>query len=150
MITGFDSFREYAQFALAKGFKNRRTKDVYSNREHPWERCGDILVRPVLGGMNLSLQNIRNPPVISALALVAISVATAFFYPERIPNLPFLTGGNLRFGFYSTAVVTIVGLALRTLGRLQGKLFEEWQLRDLNGRRGLKPIPIGATFDSKI
>lgn len=149
MITGFNSFFEYSRFALAQGFLDQRTNALSTYPKSSLERIGDVLVRPVLGGLNLSVKNIHNPAVISGLALMAIAAATVFFYPHRIV-IPFnlFSAGRVKFALYCTIMTTIFGLSLRTLGRLQedGELFVQWQMRDRTGRRYLQPIPIGATL----
>lgn len=134
---------------MAHGFKDNRTNTLYSYQKSALERGGDLLVRPILGGFNKSVQNIHNPAVISGLALVAIAAATVFFYPHQI-KIPFdlFSGGRVKFVLYCTTMVTIFGLGMRTLGRLQesGQLFIEWQKRNPQGERFLQPVPIGATL----
>ena len=146
MIHGFDSLREYTSFAMARGFFDTRDNVPLEYKKTRIEHCGDFLVRPVLGGLDRSVQRLDSTYVIAGLAVTAIAAAVVFYYPHKIV-LPFkfLTGGRVKLALYCALMTTLAGIGLRTIGRLDpnGELMPLWRQRD-NGERILQPLPLGA------
>lgn len=137
----FDSFSNYVRFAWAREFT---TKDpceaTFKYTKNTYERLGDAMTGPVLRPMDFSARNSRNPFFITAMTIAALFVATLVFYPAVVAGL--LTAGvvtGIKVTLFSLTQLTIVGLCLRTLGRLNNEaLMDEWDQNHLN------PLGIGS------
>lgn len=146
--TGFDSYKQYFQFAFAKEFRLQENYDPFVYPKSALERVGEGLAKPFTGFTDYSLKNIRNPLFITTLAMTAICAVTILFYPDRvvqwverfIPMVLNVKPWMVKAGFYTVIQSMILGLGLRTLGRLNNpSLWETWTLEP----RKIIPISLG-------
>jgi len=140
----FTSFGQYLKFSFAREFIYRdETKGDFSYNPNALEKLGGYLVAPLMKPSDSLLKNIRNPLVITALTIGAIFVATLVFYPAVVVSL-LQNITVLKFAICSLVDVTILGLGLRTLGRLgvsgDNGLLSAWDKGEII------PVPIGASF----
>ena len=151
MINSFLSFRDYSRFATAREYFLKDHPRPFEYSKNFLERIGDILLKPTLGPVDLLLRNIKNPLTILALAVTAIFITTIIFYPAEAAKAattlaPFLVHVEpwmTKFALFSAMNVNILGLGLRTLGRLCNKeLMPAWEAQP----RAIKPIAIGTAI----
>jgi|GEM_PF-1599197 len=134
--TGFNSFSEYWHFASAREFRDidQHQRVIYAKTR--LERLGDLLVYPFMKIVDHAMQNIRNPLVIISITLTAIVAVTILFYPEEfmrviaraIPMADQIKPWMIKAALYTALETTIVGIGLRTFGRLNpsGDLWRLW------------------------
>jgi len=146
--TGFDSYHHYFQFVFAKEFRLQENHDPFVYSKSVLEHVGGILAKPFTGFTDFSLKNIRNPLFITSLALTAICGVTILFYPDRvvqwmerfIPVVLNVKPWMIKAGFYTAIQSVILGIGLRTLGRLNNAvLWEAWTTLP----RRIIPISLG-------
>lgn len=126
-MKNFDSLKDYFRFALAREFVHRENCQSFSYKENFLEKIGGFTVKPLFHPSDYVLKNIRNPLFISATVIVGLALTTLVFYPALVPGLLTLTGA-LKFTGYLLTQSTIVGLGLRTLGRLHNdQLMTAWK-----------------------
>ncbi len=71
--------------------------------------------------------------MIIALTIAALFVATMIFYPSVIAGIFFISGAIIKLSLFALAQMTVLGVGLRTLGRLTNpKLMSEWEKGNLN------------------
>lgn len=118
-ITDYFNFVGAKEFAYHNNTPFRYTKNIC-------ERIGDFVVAPVLKPFDFSLRNIRNPLFIVALTVGCLFLATLLFYPGVVAAV--IVGAPLiKLAAYVLVQTTLVGLCLRTLGRLANpELTENW------------------------
>lgn len=140
MIPTFDSVKHCFQFIVAKDFYSHCQDQVFSYPKNWTEKVGNALLIPFTLPTDRALQNIKNPLVITTLALVAIALVTIAFYPVQFVNAvetvaPFIfkiQPYTLKFCAYMATQAIILGLGLRTLGRMNNPhLIGEWNPRKL-------------------
>ena len=95
------------------------------------------------------MRNIRNPLMTLSVTLTAILAVTILFYPEElmqfvsraIPLAQQMQPYMVKVALFTTVQVTILGLGLRTFGRLShsGELWRAWDQTP----RQIIPIAIG-------
>lgn len=144
--TGFDSRADYFRFMWARKFLTADRRQEFTYAKSKLEILGEGLSKPALGLTNYALQNIRNPLMITALTLAAIGVTTILFYPDQfvrqvVQFMPFalcLKAWMIKAGLYAATQMMIIGVGLRTLGRLNNL-----QLRNAWAQRQVIPIFIG-------
>jgi hypothetical protein len=146
---GFHSFSEYWQFAWAREFRDVDDHERVLYAKTRFERLGDFMVYPVMKISDHAMRNIRNPLMILSVTLTAIVAVTILFYPEElmrvvsyaIPLAQQVKPWMLKAAFYSALQVTILGIGLRTLGRLDpsGELWTAWN----QSPREMIPIAVG-------
>ena len=134
--TGFQSFVEYSQFIWAREFRDVHNHERVIYAKTRLERLGDFMVRPVLGIGDYAMRNIRNPLMILTVTLTAILGVTILFYPAELLNtvarfIPLakqVKPWMIKAGLFSVLQFTILGLGVRTLGRLDpgGELWRLW------------------------
>jgi hypothetical protein len=133
----FSSLGSYIRFAAARKFE---VEDGASIKARTcMERLGGYMVTPLLGPAHFCMKNIRNPLMIAALTVSALFFATLLYYPS---TLALIVAGipAIKMGSYLTVQTTILGLCLRTLGRLNNEeLMQKWDAGKL------KPIAVGTT-----
>lgn len=113
------------------------------------ERLGDFLTYPMMKMADHTMRNIRNPLMILSVTLTAIIGVTILFYPEElmqvvsraIPIAQQVKPWMIKATLYTTLQTTILGVGLRTLGRLDpsGELWNLWNQLP----REIVPIAIG-------
>lgn len=147
MITGFESFAAYKNFVFAKFFWDNEQHAPFFYEKNRLEKLGDYLT-PALRGLDFAGKNIRNPLFITALVVMAIAATTIAFYPVQffalVDKVSFVRVSPqlAKFALYFAVQTTIMGLALRTLGRLcpNGPLMQAWRAQKLT------PISIGTVI----
>lgn len=136
-MTHFDGIRDYIIFAAARKFVTKEGKSFKS--ENFREKLGGRLVSPLLKPAHFCMKNIRNPLMIVALTLGALFVSTLLFYPATLSAI-IVAIPAIKLIAYATVQMTIIGLCVRTLGRLGNKeLMEAWDARQLI------PVGLGST-----
>lgn len=147
MIARFETFKQYQDFALGRGFATKEKEFAYPKER--LEKLGGYLVAPIFRPLDKTLQNVRNPLVILVLTVSAIAALTIAFYPAQffstlgkaLPILLKITPAHVKFGLYAIFQATILGLGIRTFGRLNNEeLVAAWN------RGELRPIPLGAVL----
>lgn len=82
--TGFNSWREYSNFALAREFRRHDNPgEVFVHSTNIIQKIGSFLSKPIVQLTDLVFKNFRNPLVISGIAIVAIAAASIAFYPTK-------------------------------------------------------------------
>lgn len=147
--TGFDSFSEYWQFAWAREFRDVENHEKVGYAKTRLERLGDFMVYPINRISDHALRNIRNPLMILTVTVTAIVAVTILFYPEELVNfvsraIPIaqqVKPWMIKVALYSSLQVTIIGMCLRMLGRLDpsGELWNLWN----QSPRDILPIAVG-------
>ena len=133
----FNSFNEYFQFALAREFVQRETYEPIPLRQNKVEKWGGFLIKPLVQPGDFALRNIRNPLFITAIVIISLALTTLIFYPALIPA--FILSDAVKLGLYVMTQSTIIGLCLRTLGRLNNQeLIDAWTNKEL------VPVRIGS------
>lgn len=133
----FENFTSYVRFVGAKEFIAK--EDSPFVHHFNWaERVGSVLIAPFSKPSDYAIRNIRNPLFILSMTLTALFFTTLLYYPKVVSTVvvgaPFL-----RFVAFILTESAILGICLRTLGRLQNrKLMNEWDAKNLI------PLPIGA------
>jgi hypothetical protein len=139
MSIHFDSAREYLSFSGAYDFYDRAHHCSYHYPKNLLEQMGEGIIYPISKSVNGTLKNIRKPSVILALTLSAIALVTFAFYPSVFSKS--FTLSHLKFPIFLTLEFNILGLGMRTLGRLGNPtLSQSWM------RREIIPIPIGTVI----
>lgn len=134
----FDTFSSYVRFTFARDFIKKDPSEIsFHYTKNKWEKTGDFLTKPVLKPIDFSGRNSRNPFFITALTIAALFVATVLFYPAMVSGfltIPVVVG--IKTALYTLTQITIVGLCLRTLGRLNNPvLMSEWDKHNLIPQR---------------
>lgn len=126
-MKNFDSLSHYFRFALAREFVHGENYQPYRYKKNALESIGGFIVRPLFQPGDYILKNIRNPLFITATVIVGLALTTLIFYPAMVPGLLTITSA-LKFTGYLFTQSTIIGLGLRTLGRLQNnELMAAWK-----------------------
>lgn len=145
---GFDSWKDYFSFSLARNYVATKTEQYTHFPPHVLERVGEVLAKPFLEPLHFFALNIKNPAFIVALSTTAIALTSLAFYPVEFmqiastlfPSVKKMEPWMLHFGLYATAQSTIIALCLRTLGRLSNpNLLNAWKKREI------KALHIGNT-----
>lgn len=132
----FDSFKDYISFATARKFVSAdgETFKPQTGRE----KIGGFLAYPILKPAHFCMKNIRNPLMIAALTVSALFLSTLLFYPATLSAI-LVAVPAIKLTAYLAVQTTIIGLCLRTLGRLGNKeLMEKWDAGQL------MPVGIGS------
>lgn len=146
--TGFESYKEYFQFVLAREYRDAHTNEKFEYPKSRLEILGDWLSKPAIGLTDRAILNIRNPLMITALAVVAIGITTLIFYPDQvvqhitrtIPITKKIEPWMIKGVMYLIACTTIFGLGLRADQRLANlTLRNNWDQTP----RKIVPISIG-------
>lgn len=147
--TGFHSFNEYWRFVWAREFCDAATHERVDYAKTRLEKLGDFMVYPIMRGTDHALRNIRNPLMILSVTLTALVAVTILFYPEEFMGtiartIPFalnLKPWMIQAALFTTIQTTILGVAVRALGRLDpsGPLWARWNLEP----REIRPIAVG-------
>lgn len=138
----FLNFKEYGDFALAREFLYRDpTKGMFNHVPNRLEKLGGRLIAPLFTPADKVLRNIRNPLLIAALTISGIFFTTLLFYPSVFVLLTSCVLA-IKITAFTLLQTTILGLCLRTLGRLSpsNELLKAWDNKEL------VPVPIGAEF----
>ena len=123
--TGFRSWSNYFQFALAREFVDSASKLPYKNRNF-LERVGHIVARPLLAPANFLLENIKSPVMILACTVMTIALISVAFYPAQMIGLmttvlPFLANIEvwmIKGVIFGALEGTILAVGMRALGRV--------------------------------
>lgn len=134
----FASFKSYCRFAMAREFVHKETGSPFIYAKKRLEKIGDLLASPLIKPGDFVLKNIRNPLFVTAAVIIGLALTTLLFYPAIIPSLVLFTF-TVKAGIFLLCQSTILGIGLRTLGRLgHPELMSAWD------RQKLAPVPIGA------
>ncbi len=149
---GFNSFSEYWQFAGAREFWDVDNNERVIYAKTRMEHLGDFLAYPLMKITDYAMRNIRNPLMILSVTLTAIIGVTILFYPEELVNvvsrvIPIaqqLKPWMIKVALYMTLQITILGIGLRTMGRLNpfGELWIVWNQTP----RVIVPIALGTNI----
>jgi len=140
VAVSFNSPLDYFKFAGAKGFCDSEQQHLLNHSKNSLEKLGDILIKPSTLFVDYTLKNIRNPLMITALTVAAIAVVTLIFYPATVvaavgTALPFIfkiQPWMIKFALFTAVEANILGLGLRTLGRLTNStLMTAWNAREI-------------------
>lgn len=140
MITSFNSVGDYFRFGNAKSFFHSGEQKFFEYPKNLLERIGDRLVKPVASTTDFLLVNIRNPLMILALTVAAIALVTIAFYPTVFMNalgavIPFVFSIEpwmVKLAVFAAVEINILGVGLRTLGRLTNKvLMQAWTNKEI-------------------
>lgn len=135
----FNGFTDYLQFALAKEFiwNDGVSKTSFNFPKKKYEEIGNLLTKPILQPIDFSLRNGRNPLFIAAITVGAIFMTTLLFYPAVFSGIFTATViASIKAIAFTTTQLGIIGLGLRTLGRLDNqKLMKEWDQQNLLPQR---------------
>lgn len=147
--TGFQSFSEYGKFVWAREFRDVQTQEKILYAKTRLERFGDGLAYPIMRVADHSMRNIRNPVMIFSVASTCIVAVTILFYPAEliqivtrvIPMAKKIQPWMIKVALYTVLQTTILGVGLRTLGRLDpsGALWNAWN----HFPRQILPVAIG-------
>jgi len=129
-------------FAFAKGFRKRDSKQEFLYPPTRLEKAGSILGSGTRNVLDITLKEIKNPVMILGLTTIAAAGVTYLFYPEKIashaPIVTKIRPWMIKAGVYVTLENSILGIALRNLGRLNNQpLRQAWN----SGK--LEPVYIG-------
>lgn len=124
--TGFPSWRNYFQFALAREFVTTDENQPYVYERNWMETVGQNISRPLVNPVNFLLREIKNPLVILALTVSAIAVVSLVFYPAQFLGvvytvLPFLSKVQpwmVKAALFVGVEATIAAIGLRAFGRM--------------------------------
>lgn len=141
-MKSFNSFRDYLRFTVAKQFVYKESGQPFEYRRSRLEKTGGVIASLIFRPGDYLLKNIRNPLFITAAVVVGIALTTLVFYPALFPV--FLSAGTLKLGAFLLTESTLVGLCLRTLGRLNNQeLMLAWIKKELD------PIAPGSIIVAK-
>ena len=144
--TGFNSFSHYFQFAFAKEFRMAETGEKFEYAKTVLEHAGRVLTKPLLGLGDHSLMNLTNPLMIVALTTASAVAVTIAFYPKQlmdaiskvVPPVRKIKAEHVKLGLFILVEATILGIGLRTFGRLSNSsLMAAWT------QRTIMPILLG-------
>lgn len=145
--TGFSSWPNFFNFALARNLVSANPQHNVEIRENLLEKAGHALSRPLLNPLNFLLREIKNPLVILALTVTLVAIATLIFYPAQFmaiayTALPFLAKIQpwmVKLALFACVEATILALGLRALGRMCNR-----ELRQAWLSHKLVPMHLGA------
>jgi hypothetical protein len=145
--SGFDSWKGFGSFALAREFGDQKTKNIYLSHSTRLEEIGDALSSVVMKPIDAVMRGFRNPLVIVALTVSLIFIASLVFYPVQamaaacriLPFLKHVNAAHVKAALFGVSQAVILGLGLRTVGRLSN---DDLKDKVRNGR--VFPIPVGA------
>ena len=144
--TGFDSFGDFFSFTLAREYVELPQRGPFVYPQNWAEKVGLVLAMPVLKPANFFVREIRNPLIILALTVAAVSFVTFLFYPAEfaavaydiLPSLAHLPGWMMKAALFTLIEMAVAGVGLRALGRVCNQaLLGPWQ------ERRIEPIHIG-------
>lgn len=142
MINDFTSIKDYFRFVGAQQFAYKEGLRPFPLRKGLLEKLGGVFVKPVMQSGDYILKNVRNPLFLTAIVVSALALTTLIFYPTVFSGI-FSIAPAIRLSAYILTQSTILGLCLRTLGRLNNlPLMQAWKNQEL------QPIPIGTIIIS--
>ena len=151
MINYFSSIRDCFRFVSCREFWHQTVSEgPFSYEKSRAEKLGDLLIRPVFKNADSALKHIREPYMITALTLAALGTVTLVFYPEQcaefltdtIPIGAVVKPWMVKFGVYLGTEATILGIGMRTIGRLSNlDLMSAWR------EKRVFPVPIGTIVE---
>lgn len=145
--TGFSSWSNYLNFALARKFVATDSQMPVEIDENWLQKIGHGVSRPFLNPLNFLLREIKNPLVILVLTVSLIAIVTLVFYPFQFmvaacrvfPFLAYIQPWMVKLALYIGVEATIGAIGLRALGRMcNPKLRKAWQ------NQKIVPMHIGA------
>ncbi len=140
----FDSWQSYFSFCLAREFVDQQGRSLNGRGI---ERIGHFLAAPIVKPLDALMREFRNPLVIVALTVSLLLITSIVFYPVQsmvlacrvLPFLKYIRPWHVKGALYIISQTVILGLGLRTLGRLSNP-----ELMEAFARKRVIPIPIGA------
>lgn len=136
----FNSFKHYLRFVFAKEFVYKETLEPFLCKHNRWAKIGDLLAKPTFQPGDFILKNIHNPLFITATVIASLALTTIVFYPGVIPGL-FTLANSLKIVAYALTQSTILGVGIRTLGRLSNtELMNAWD------KQLLIPVALGSVI----
>ncbi len=147
----FHTIRDFVNFATAREFWNDNMNEgVFAYEKNKAEQIGELLIRPIVKPIDSTFKRIREPYMITALTIAAISCVTLVFYPEAcaekiryvFPLISFLQPWIVKLAVFAGTEAIIFGFGTRTIGRLsQSDLMTAWN------SKSIVAIPLGAVID---
>ncbi len=147
----FDSIRDFVHFATAREFWHENMdKGPFAYEKNKAEQLGELLIRPIAMPLDGTFKRIREPYMITALTVAAISSVTLMFYPEEVvekinfafPLVSFIKPWFVKLAVFVGTESIIFGFGTRTIGRLShGDLITAWN------SRSIVAIPLGAIIE---
>lgn len=153
MIDKFDSYRQYAGFTFAREFFHRDSKEIFHYQKNVLEKAGGALTFVVLKPADKLILKIRSPLVVLSAVIIGIALTTILFYPAQsvavalyiFPPLVKTGPRVLKMGAFFLLQSTILGLGIRTLGRLSNpELMGMWERRGSDNLRMLTSMQLGS------
>ncbi len=149
----FHTIRDFVNFATAREFWHEKMDEgVFAYEKNKAEQIGEFLIRPIVKPFDSTLKRIREPYMITALTIAAISSVTLVFYPEEcvekirnvFPFVSFLKPWIVKLAVFTGTEAIIFGFGTRTLGRLShGDLITAWN------SKSIVAIPLGAVIEEQ-
>jgi hypothetical protein len=142
---GFDSWKQYFRFSLAREFVDCQTAVPFTAHTR-LEKAGDFMAKIVVKPLDLAIREFRNPAVIAALTITLLAATTIAFYPAQslliaykvLPFLKAIKAHHITAALFAITQTTIVGLGIRTVARLSNaELMQKYHAKEIF------PITIG-------
>jgi hypothetical protein len=123
-------------FVFAKSFVHKDRESFFDYKKNKIEKVGSFLRSGVGESLDYFLRNIKDPITIVALTSISMVAATICFYPaQSMALVPFITHIKpymVKFSLYLISQITVLGIGLRTFGRLNNlELMEQWNNKSL-------------------
>jgi hypothetical protein len=143
----FDSWRSYFAFSFAREFADRETGEIVQRQPSRLEKIGASLAAVLVSPLDAVMREFRNPLVIVALTATVLFFTSIVFYPVQtmaiacriLPFLKYIHAGHIKGALYVLSEAVILGLGLRTVGRLSNA-----DLMRAYREKRIIPIPIGS------
>jgi hypothetical protein len=146
-LNHFTSFHDFGRFIWARQFVDTQTNSVIVSKNR-CERLGDLLTAPLLTPIDIATRNMYDPKVIISAVMISLAAISIAYYPDKtigviskaIPKAVELAPSTLRFAMFCWMQISIIGLGLRTWGRLDpnSPLLQKWDANQVLS------IPLGS------
>jgi len=144
--TGFQSWKEYFSFVLAREYISAKTGEVFIFKREKLEKLGSSLSSLGMKPLDFFLKEIRNPLMLVTTTASALFITSILYYPSQTGSivttiLPFLKEiepYHVRAFAYGMCQSIILGLGMRAYGRL-----ENHTLMEAFKKKEIIPISIG-------
>lgn len=134
MSISFNSAGDYFRFIGAKEFRSVETGDIFSYDKNRMEKIGEALSKPLLSSLDMVTRNIRKPLFVTAVAIAVIVLLTLVFYPSTFTGVvgKVVQPWVIKFGCYVALQMTILGIGIRAIGRLQNEtIIAAWNAKEI-------------------
>lgn len=145
--TGFQSWKEYFSFVLAREYVSNRTGEVFVFEKGALEKIGRSLSSIGTKPVDYFLKEIRNPLMLLSTTVSALFLTSIVFYPSEtwsiatriFPFIENVKSHHVHACFYGISQSIILGIGMQAYGRLGNHaLMQAFQKKEII------PIPIGS------